>query len=302
MGTVTRLTKRGATNQPMAAPAAMATSALMMRLRSSIKCSKKDICPPAPSSCSGGLGVLTSGWLSLVIGLMRREMLDGRILSQGTVGLGRGRFFGGYGGNVDWILLRALVRIGAGDRLVHRFYDRVDGFGRARRDLLGKNLGLASGRGRSRTCEFRLALRFRLLLGLFPLRFPVLAFDVAHLLFKRHLEVVRRLAKLRHQFAEPAGKLRQLVRSEKDQHHQKQHHEVRNTEHFQVDCSRFAPLWHHRKRVAACQTGVSRKWEAVVSRHASKPVNPLDCCVSARNWRAILENLLELSRSGFSAL
>src|SRR5215831_6274033 len=106
MGMVTRLTKRGATNQPIAAPAAMATSALMIRLRSSIKCSKKDICPPAPSSC--GLGVLTSGWLSLVIGLMRRGMLDGRIFSHATVGLGRGPFFGGYGGNVDWILLRAL--------------------------------------------------------------------------------------------------------------------------------------------------------------------------------------------------
>src|SRR5215470_1663673 len=303
MGMVTRLTKRGATNQPIAAPAAMATSALMMRLRSSIKCSKKDICPPAPSSCSGGLGVLTSGWLSLVIGLMRRGMLDGWIFSQTTVGLGRGRFFGGYGGNVDWILLRFLIRIDAGDCLVHRFYDRFDGFGRmARRGLLRKDLGLASGRSRGGTCEFRLALRLRFLLGLFPLRFPVLAFDVAHLLFKRHLEVVRRLAKLRHQFAEPAGKLRQLVRSEKDQHHQKQHHEMRDTEHFQVDCSRFAPLWHHRKRVAACQTGVSRKWEAVAPGHASKPVNPVDWCISARNWRAILENLLELSRSGFSAL
>src|SRR5215467_883589 len=126
MGMVTRLTKRGATNQPIAAPAAIATSALMIRLRSSIKCSKKDICPPAPSSCSGGLGVLTSSWLSLVIGLMRRGMLDGWIFRKGSSGLGRSRFFGRDGGNVDGILLRALFRVRAGDRLVDRFDDRLD--------------------------------------------------------------------------------------------------------------------------------------------------------------------------------
>src|SRR5262249_62153420 len=105
--------------------AAVATSALMMRLRSSIKCSKKDICPPAPSSCSGGLGVLTSGWLSLVIGLMRRRMLDGRIFSQSTVGLGRGRFFGGDGGKGDLVFVRFFFRNGAGGCLVSRVYPPV---------------------------------------------------------------------------------------------------------------------------------------------------------------------------------
>src|SRR5260370_9467185 len=52
MGVVIHSTKGGAANQPIAAPMTTEMSELMMRLRSSLRCSKKVIAPPGSS---GGL-------------------------------------------------------------------------------------------------------------------------------------------------------------------------------------------------------------------------------------------------------
>src|SRR5215467_10951051 len=213
MGTATTLMKRGATNQPIAAPAAIETTELMIRLRSSIRCSKNDICPPAPSSGSDGFGELTSSWLSLVIGLMR-----GGSFRQGAALIGRGGFFGWYrGGNLDGLFPGKPVGVrSAGHGFLHRLNDRLAAF--ARHSWLGENPRFRARVRGGGTCQLFLPLGFRFLLRLLPLRFPVLALDIAHFLFERHFEVVGSLSELRHEFAQAAGKLRQLVRPEEHQH------------------------------------------------------------------------------------
>src|SRR5258707_12989888 len=60
-------TNLGAANHPIPAPTSTASSELMMRFRSSTRCSKNVIWP-APSSGAAGSLVVFSGWLSPVIG------------------------------------------------------------------------------------------------------------------------------------------------------------------------------------------------------------------------------------------
>src|SRR5262249_39077701 len=95
----------------MAAPTPVAIRELMMRLRSSMRCSKKVICPPEPSSGSSWVLGLTSSWLSVVMwllgggvvavgaetgcrtGSMQRAVIGirGRCLLRGNFGGGFGR-------------------------------------------------------------------------------------------------------------------------------------------------------------------------------------------------------------------
>src|ERR1700688_4051280 len=63
IGLVIHETKYGATNQPTPAPIATAISEVMIRLRSSTKCSKNVICPPGSSSGTGGIIVASGGLL-----------------------------------------------------------------------------------------------------------------------------------------------------------------------------------------------------------------------------------------------
>src|SRR6266436_861434 len=67
MGTVITLIIFGATNHPIPAPTSTDSKELMIRLRSSTRCSKNVICPPPSSGAAGSLEVVSS-WLSLVIG------------------------------------------------------------------------------------------------------------------------------------------------------------------------------------------------------------------------------------------
>src|SRR5205823_849287 len=165
---------------------------------------------------------------------------------------------------------------------------------------LGKNLALSGGSfAGGRTGEFFLSLRFRFFLRLLPFRVAVLAFDVAHLFLKRHLEVVGSFAEFRHQLAQAAGELRQLVRAKKDQHDDKQHHEMRNTEHVSFNCSRLTSLWHHkaddrekaaparRQLITWCPT-VSHETRHEEGATANATVRAVPACVTrpARRLRA----------------
>src|SRR5439155_4693238 len=58
-----------------------------------------------------------------------------------------------------------------------------------------------------------------------------LALHIAHLLFEGALKISRGLAELGHELAEPSGKLRQLLWSENDQDHDKDHNHMRNAQH-----------------------------------------------------------------------
>src|ERR1043166_1769395 len=63
-----KLTNFGAANQPIIAPTKIASSELMMRLRSSTRCSKNVICPPVSGSGVTAEDELVSSWLSVVMG------------------------------------------------------------------------------------------------------------------------------------------------------------------------------------------------------------------------------------------
>src|SRR5467141_3554867 len=116
MGFTIQLTKCGAANQPMAAPTAMEMRELIMRLRSSLRCSKKVI---APAGSSGGVVICVldsdsgtdSGRMLVVMG----RFLGAR--NCGAFGSGLPRFFGGprnrfgYRGN-DRVLRGTGFRIG----------------------------------------------------------------------------------------------------------------------------------------------------------------------------------------------
>src|SRR5260370_29013856 len=65
MGLAIQLTKCGETTEPMNAPIAIEMSELMMRLRSSMRGSKKVIWPPVSVS---GAARVESGWLLVVMG------------------------------------------------------------------------------------------------------------------------------------------------------------------------------------------------------------------------------------------
>src|SRR5215470_12279112 len=156
MGTVMMLTNLGATNHPMPAPTPTATRELMMRLRSSIRCSKKVICPPEPSSGSCEFCGLASSWLSVVMG--------GRIARLGSAG----------SPGTTLLLARGFARGSARHGFVHRRNHGFLGFGRRGGRFRGGRKGGRFGGG-----------GFVLLL---PLRLAVLSLDVAHLLFEGHAE------------------------------------------------------------------------------------------------------------------
>src|SRR5258707_6073052 len=170
---------RGGTTYRGRHPAKTASSELMMRLRSSTRCSKKVICPPPSSGAAGSL-VVVSSWLSLVIGgLWARfslvgfcggsfcdRLFDDGVRLAGRMSFPRNRFY--YRGN------RGLRRR---DRL--RQDSRRLGPGRCSE---GCRLQFATGRSGS-------------FLGFLELDFPPLPFDGPHLLFKRHLEVGGSLGK-----------------------------------------------------------------------------------------------------------
>src|SRR5882757_6365489 len=193
MGTVMMFTNLGATNHPIAAPAKTASSELMMRLRSSTRCSKNVICPPPWSGAAGSL-VVVSSWLSLVIGGLWARF--------SRVGICGGSFY--YRRN------RGLWR---------RYRLRQDS-GRLGPGRCSEGCRLQFATGRSGRF-----LRF------LELDFPRLPFDGPHLLFKRHLEVGGSLAEFCHHFAQTAGQFRQPMRSEDHQHHDEDDHQMWNAKH-----------------------------------------------------------------------
>src|SRR6202022_1070549 len=63
IGLVIHETKYGATNHPTPAPTPTAISDVMIRFRSSTRCSKNVICPPGSSGGTDGIIVASSGLL-----------------------------------------------------------------------------------------------------------------------------------------------------------------------------------------------------------------------------------------------
>src|SRR5579863_7578632 len=219
------LTNRGATTQPIVAPTITARSELMMRLRSSTRCSKNVICPPVSASGTGELVAVGSSWLLLVMSRRVTNFRCGRCfwVHCGFFSDGRGEFWG-------------RVRF-ACHRFTYRSNRRLNRFNRFRQNSRCFRFGSGgSGRGGLfRGCSCRRGGFLRLL----PLKLACLPFDVAHLLLERHLKVGGRLAELRHQFAQSTGKLRQLVRAKEHQHYHEQDDDMGNAKH---EWSRAASL------------------------------------------------------------
>src|SRR5216683_3126837 len=167
----------------------------MMRLRSSLRCSKNVIAPPGSSS----------GAVICVLGV--------------ESGTGSGR------------MLRVLGRVlGIRDRSsFRRAAIRLDlGWWRFRARGSSQRGGLARLDGGGSGGCFS---------GFFALGHECLAFQVVHLFLECALKVRRGLAELGHELAQAAGKLGQLLRSENDQDHEKNHDHVRNAQHCVQDPS-----------------------------------------------------------------
>src|SRR5207253_9435070 len=172
-----------------------------MRLRSSLRCSKKVIAPAGSSAgvviCELDSGSGTDSGRILVV-MVRIFGTQARgILGLGVGGLFRGAWngFGNRGGHRVFDGTRFSLSL---DR--RRF--RVSGPSRGRRwaGLGGRRSGGSLG-------------------SLLAFGLERLALHIAHLLFEGALKISRGLAELGHELAEPSGKLRQLLWSENDQDH-----------------------------------------------------------------------------------
>src|ERR1700731_3252395 len=183
-----------------------------MRLRSSVRCSKKVIAP-AGSSTGGVICELDSG----------SGTDSGRMLVVMECFLG---IRGGFGSGLGF------------GRLFRRAWNRFDNW----RDhkVLGAGFCMNFARWRFRVrgpgwregwagsgCG-RSSDRFSSLLAL---GLQGLALHFAHFLFEGALKVRGGLAELSHELAQAAGELRQLLWPENDQDHDKHHNHVRNAQH-----------------------------------------------------------------------
>src|SRR5713101_4462338 len=223
-----------ATYTPTNAPMPIAISELMMRVRSSTRCSKKVICPP--------VSVFSSGWSLVVIALFLVLVIGDSLLvvRARSSWLLRISAFGLLG-----VASRLSLDVASHDTFRYRCNHRCVRYARFRSARPNSSFGFARrgagrylrpgqrrlssrSRGKGRRLRLNSGRSCRGRLRLVPRDFARLALDVAHLLFKRRLEIGGSLAELCHQLAEPAGQLRQLLRSEDHQHDHKDHDHVRN--------------------------------------------------------------------------
>src|ERR1700676_1639181 len=229
---------------PTNAPTAMAMRELMMRLRSSLRCSKKVMAPP---DSSGGATAAGGGVSSWAVGVMRGGHKSGvrvRFMSQARRGVGFRRSLGGgfFGGT------RHGFGNGGDDRPGYGRVGNHEGFGLARidRDAIG---GVFGGRG---FCAWGSALAGRFggcwfggsgAGGDFGLLFALgehgLALEVAHFRLEGGFEGARGFAELSHELAQPPREFGKLLRPENNQDHDEDDDHVRDAEHSSAETARL---------------------------------------------------------------
>src|SRR5215472_3256721 len=184
----------------------------MMRLRSSVRCSKNVIVPPGssarPASCELGAESVTGS--RVFLGVLRRFL---QICGSCSV------FCGAF---------RA-TRYGLCDGGNERSF----ACRRFCRGLVRESLGTRRSRLSPRLTRLRSHGAGGYSFGsLFALSQHSLTLEVAHLLFKRRFEVRGCFAEFGHELSQPTRKLRQLLWPENNQDHDKNHDHVGNAQHF----------------------------------------------------------------------